>query len=136
MRQWEQVGCSHSTSRSEDQSPSCHHEPVGRKGVEEEEGAAIRGYEVAVYISYLSTFLEINQAIFLCIINPSYLHVVKNAVAVTLQTHVSEVEQHTLSCWQPDQIDTLAIVGIVVGPVGGGESTLAVSKGTTTTRVT
>lgn len=49
---------------------------------------------------------------------------------------MSEVEGHLLADGNPDQVDTLPIVGIVVGPVGGDDDALAVSKGTTTTRVT
>lgn len=69
-------------------------------------------------------------------INRSYLHVVKRAAAVTFQVHVSEVEGQRLTHWHPDQIDALAIVGIVVGPVGGYDDALTVSEGTTTAGVT
>lgn len=55
---------------------------------------------------------------------------------MTLDIQVSEVEGHFLSCWQPDQIDTLAIVGVTVRPVRRNDNSLTFSEGTTTTRVT
>ena len=55
---------------------------------------------------------------------------------MTFQIHVSEIEGHLLTGWQPDQIDTLAIVGIVIGPIWGNYDALTVSERTTTTWVT
>lgn len=55
---------------------------------------------------------------------------------MVLQAHVSEVQRYLLSHWQPDQIDTLSVVGIIIGPVGGDDDAVTVSECTTTPRVT
>lgn len=55
---------------------------------------------------------------------------------MVLQAHVSEVQRYFLSHWQPDQIDTLSVVGIIIGPVGGDDYAISVSECTTTPRVT
>lgn len=55
---------------------------------------------------------------------------------MTLQVHVCEVQGHLLSSRQADHINTLSVVGVVVGPVGGDDDSLTVSEGTTTPRVT
>jgi len=69
------------------------------------------------------------------VIKESYLHVVKAAAAVSLQAHVSEVQGHSFTGRQTDQIDALAVVGVVVGPVGGDDDALALSEGSSTARV-
>ena len=76
--------------------------------------------------------------IFNLIVTPKHiiLHIVKSTSTVTLQVHVSEVEGHPLTNWQPYQIDTLAVMGIVVWPVGGNDDALTVGEGTTTSGVT
>lgn len=55
---------------------------------------------------------------------------------MVLQAHVSEVQRYLLTHWQPDQIDTLSVVGIIIGPVGGDDYAVTVSECTTTPRVT
>lgn len=55
---------------------------------------------------------------------------------MVLQAHVSEVQRYRLSHWQPDQIDTLSVVGVIIGPVGGDDDAVTVSECTTTPRVT
>lgn len=135
-REWEPAGSSHNTSQLEGQSPSFHHVPGVKKGQRGRGRSSIKRLWDCSTLSCLSRFLETDQAVCLSNINTSYLHIVKHAVAVTLQIHVSEVEGHPLSRWYPDQIETLAVVGIVVGPIGGDDNTLAVREGTTTTRVT
>lgn len=49
---------------------------------------------------------------------------------------MSEVQRYRLSHWQPDQIDTLSVVGIIIGPVGGDDDAVTVSECTATPRVT
>lgn len=55
---------------------------------------------------------------------------------MVLQAQVSEVERDLLSRWDLDQIDTLAVVGVIVGPVGGDDDAVTVSECATTSRVT
>lgn len=55
---------------------------------------------------------------------------------MTLQAHVSEVQHHRLSHRQPDQVDTLAVVGVVIRPVGRDDDAFTVSKGSTATGIT
>lgn len=65
----------------------------------------------------------------------SYLHVVKRAATVALQAEMGEGERDLLPSWQLDHIDTLAVVGIIIGPVGGDDYAVSVGEGTTTSRV-
>lgn len=53
-----------------------------------------------------------------------------------LQAHMSEVQSHLFTHWQTNHVDTLAVVGIIIGPVWGNDDTFTVSKGATTTRIT
>lgn len=53
-----------------------------------------------------------------------------------LQAHVSEVQRHCLSYRQPDQVDTLAVVTVVIGPVWRDDDAFAVSKGSTAAGIT
>lgn len=55
---------------------------------------------------------------------------------MTLQAHVSEVQHHRLSHRQPDQVDTLAVVGVVIRPVGRDDDAFTVSEGSTATGIT
>lgn len=54
---------------------------------------------------------------------------------MVLQAQVGEVERDLLSSRQLDHIDTLAVVSVIVGPVGGDDYAVSVSEGTTTSRV-
>lgn len=55
---------------------------------------------------------------------------------MVLQAQMGEVERDLLPSWQPDHIDTLAVVGVIVGPVGGDDYAVSVGEGTATSRVT
>lgn len=77
----------------------------------------------AFELTYLSLFLP-------------HLDIVKGAAAVSLQAHVSEVQHNCLSCRQPDQVDTLAVVGVIIGPVWRDDNAFAVSKGSTAAGIT
>lgn len=48
---------------------------------------------------------------------------------------MGEIERDLLASWQLDHIDTLAVVGVVVGPVGGDDYAVSVGEGTATSRV-
>lgn len=48
---------------------------------------------------------------------------------------MGEGERDLLPSWQLDHIDTLAVVGIIIGPVGGDDYAVSVGEGTTTSRV-
>lgn len=65
-----------------------------------------------------------------------YLHIVKGAATVTLQVHVGEGEIHCLSCWETDHVDALAVVSVVVGPVGRDDDSFALCECATTSRIT
>lgn len=74
--------------------------------------------------------------VYFWVTDSSYLHIIKGTVAVTLQAHVSEIQRHLLTHRQSDQVDTLAVVGVVIRPVWRDDDPLTLSEGTTTTRVT
>lgn len=65
-------------------------------------------------------------------LDQSYLHIVKGAAAVVLQAQVGEVEENLLPSGQLDHVDTLAVVGVTVGPVGGDHDAVSVGEGATT----
>lgn len=51
---------------------------------------------------------------------------------MVLQAQVGEVEKNLLPSWQLDHVDTLAVVGVIVGPVGGDDDAVGVGEGATT----
>lgn len=55
---------------------------------------------------------------------------------MVLQAQVSKVERDLLSRWDLDQVDTLAVVSVIIGPVGGDDDAVTVSECAATSRVT
>lgn len=127
MTRWGQVVWYHSTFQKVGPFPLGHHAPETRNTVHSSVKAPLfiishsyssQNPRTGCLSPLLQSFIQTHR-------NKKYLYIIKFTAIVMFQFHVCEVKGNPLTSRQPDQINALFVMCIVIRPVRGNDNALA-----------